>query len=390
MSNYLQQVRDRLISYRDNFQTELTESEFHTIANLLHKLDHTAIDIAVFGMVSRGKTSLLNALLGQKLGKTSALNGTTTEVTRYSSDLAARSKINLNFIDTQGIDEVGGENRAEFALTEATKADLILFVIAGDITRLEQEAIADLQRFYKPILLVFNKTDLYSDSDRISIHQALQNEIMKEIISPEEIVLVAAEPKPIKVRLQYADGNSSREVWENPPPNLQDLKARVLELLNTEGRELLAVNVLRSLLEIQVSVTQRHLHKLQASTAITALIFMSEAFSLLISPTRWLDAAISIFLNGILIVWAINKYAVPKKYLWFLLVFAIAIASSLWSEFPYIQILWTGLGVFCLFNGVMRSLQHGLASKNLGVKGLLAEVIANVPPNSILQRFQKI
>jgi small GTP-binding protein len=275
MKDCLHLLRDRLTNYRNLFQKELTESELVEILGLEEKLDKSAIAIAVFGMVSRGKSSLINALLGQKLSETGATHGTTKDVAVYAWD--AGGKIQLRLIDTQGIDEIGGEIRGEMALEAAKQADLILFVIAGDMTRLEQEVIASLQKFYKPILLIFNKTDLYPECDRNAIHSALQNIEVQKLISPQEIVLTSAEPKPFKVRLQYSDGRDSLEVWEQPKPHIQSLKERILALLNTEGKELLAVNVLRSLLETQKTVTQRHVQKLQASTAIAALVFIVEA-----------------------------------------------------------------------------------------------------------------
>ena len=39
----------------------------------------------------------------------------------------------------------------------ADEADLILFVISEDITRSEYEALLDLKKALKPIILVFNK-----------------------------------------------------------------------------------------------------------------------------------------------------------------------------------------------------------------------------------------
>ena len=402
MQDYPQQVRDRLTSYRNLFQKELTESELANILALEEKLDKGAIAIAVFGMVSKGKTSLLNALLGQKLGETGAIHGITRDVAIYewrnSSTATAltqgneKQKIQLRLIDTQGIDEVGGEVRGQMALEAAKQAELILFVIAGDMTRLEQEAIAQLQTFYKPILLVFNKIDLYSEGDRFAIHGALQNEELRQLISPQEIVLTSAEPKPVKVRLQYSDGRDSQEVWEQPQPDIHALKKRILDLLNFEGKELLAVNVLRSLLEIQNVVTQRHIQKLQASTAIAALVFMAEAIGVLLSPLRWFDSLISLSCSSLFVIWIIGKYPVQKKYLWLILIVAIASligGLGINNEITrYGQILCTGLGLSLLFNGIVTDIEQSQASGKLGAKTLIKEIIASVPEQSILRRFQ--
>ncbi len=402
MQDYPQQVRDRLTSYRNLFQKELTESELANILALEEKLDKGAIAIAVFGMVSKGKTSLLNALLGQKLGETGAIHGITRDVAIYewrnSSTATAltqgneKQKIQLRLIDTQGIDEVGGEVRGQMALEAAKQAELILFVIAGDMTRLEQEAIAQLQTFYKPILLVFNKIDLYSEGDRFAIHGALQNEELRQLISPQEIVLTSAEPKPVKVRLQYSDGRDSQEVWEQPQPDVQALKKRILDLLNFEGKELLAVNVLRALLEIQNAVTQRYIQKLQASTAIASLVFMAEAIGVLLSPLRWLDSLISLSCSSLFVIWIIGKYPVQKKYLWLILIVAIASligGLGINNEITrYGQILCTGLGLSLLFNGIVTDIEHSRASGKLGAKTLIKEIVASVHEQSILRRFQ--
>ena len=392
MQDYPQQVRDRLSNYRNLFQKELTESELLEILALEEKLDKSAIAIALFGMVSRGKSSLINALLGQQLSETGATHGTTKDVAVYAWD--AGGKIQLRLIDTQGIDEIGGEIRGELALESAKQADLILFVIAGDMTRLEQEAIANLQKSYKPILLIFNKTDLYPKCDRNAIHQALQNIEMQKLISPQEIVLTSAEPKPFKVRLQYSDGRDSQEVWEKPKPDIQSLKERILDLLNTEGKELLAVNVLRSLLEIQNAVTQRHIQKLQASTAIAALVFISEAIGMLLSPLRWVDGLISGIFTGLFVSWMIGKYPSQKKYLWLMVILAIAVFAGglgINNEVAhYLQIVGAGLSLLLLFKSLIADIDQSRASGNLGAKTLITEIIRDVPEGSILKRFRNI
>ena len=390
MQDYPQQVRDRITSYRNLFKQELTESELAEIFTLEEKLDQSTIAIALFGMVSRGKSSLINALLGQKLSETGATHGTTKDIALYTWD--AGGKIQLRLIDTQGIDEVGGKIRGELALEAAEQADLILFAIAGDLTRVEQEAIANLQKTYKPILLVFNKIDLYPECDRNSIHSALQNVEMRKLISPQEIVLTSASPKPVKVRLQYSDGRDSQEVWEQPQPDVQSLQQRILDLLNTEGKELLAVNVLRSLLEIQNAVTQRHIQKLHASTAIAALVFIVEAIGMLISPSRWVDGLLSGGLSGLFVIWAIGKYPSQKKYLWLIMIFAIAVFAGglgLNNEFArYTQIIGSGLSLLFLFKSLITDIGQSRASGKLGAKTLIAKIIRSVPEGSILRRFQ--
>ncbi|MGB8698531.1 MAG: Era-like GTP-binding protein, partial [Thermosynechococcaceae cyanobacterium] len=147
------------------------ETELQQLQVMLDKIEQQVVHIAVFGMVSRGKSSLLNALLGQPVFATGPLHGVTrnrqqaswhieptlagTNAVRVSLPGSGQSRIEL--IDTPGLDEIDGETREILARDIAQQADLILFVAAGDITRIEYDALADLRQASKPMLLVFNK-----------------------------------------------------------------------------------------------------------------------------------------------------------------------------------------------------------------------------------------
>src|SRR3954471_4112121 len=51
--------------------------ELRQLRDLSKKLDENSVEIAAFGMVSRGKSSVLNALLGRDVFKTGNTHGTT-------------------------------------------------------------------------------------------------------------------------------------------------------------------------------------------------------------------------------------------------------------------------------------------------------------------------
>src|SRR5690606_21849238 len=51
--------------------------ELSRLRDLAAKLDETTVEIVAFGMVSRGKSSVLNALLGRDLFEVGATHGTT-------------------------------------------------------------------------------------------------------------------------------------------------------------------------------------------------------------------------------------------------------------------------------------------------------------------------
>jgi hypothetical protein len=225
------------------------EARLRKLRHLQSKLDQKRLTIAIFGMVNRGKSAVLNALMGQSLLETGPLNG----VTRKPCTLAWQphdpdgSSIpelyRVDLVDTPGLNEVEGEVREQLAWSVAERADLILFVIAGDLTQIEYQALLELRALHKPILLVFNKIDLYPEQDRQSIYAQITSAELRQLVSPAEIVLVAAAPKPVRVRIHWPDGQISYE-WEQPEPQINQLQDKIKSILKQEGAALLGLNVL--------------------------------------------------------------------------------------------------------------------------------------------------
>jgi uncharacterized protein len=54
---------------------------------------------------------------------------------------------------------------------------------------------------------------------------------------------VAAEPLPVRLRVEYPDGRVEHQ-WETPAPQIAALESKILTILAQEGRSLLALNAL--------------------------------------------------------------------------------------------------------------------------------------------------
>lgn len=235
------------------------EPEIDGLETMLDRLDRLVVYIAAFGMVGRGKSSVLNALLGQTVFETGPIHGVTRsrqsanwsvthesiqgsdrDILRVALPGAGNSQIEL--IDTPGIDEVNGEAREALARQVAQQADLILFIVSGDMTKVEYEALSQLREVSKPILLVFNKIDQYPDADRMAIYRKIRDERVREILSPDEIVMAAASPL-IARAVRRADGGMSAQLSYGEP-QVGDLKLKILEILHREGKSLVALNTM--------------------------------------------------------------------------------------------------------------------------------------------------
>ncbi len=245
--------------------------ELETLKSALEKLDRGIIRIAAFGLVSRGKSAVINALLGQKVLQTGPLHGITQWPRAVHWTPNPDGKVQVELIDTPGLDEIQGQARAQMAREVASQADLILFVVAGDITRTEYQALCELRQSHKPLILVFNKSDLYPEKDRAAIYRQLQqlgtgkprDRSLQDTLSPDEIVTIAAEPTPLAVRVEWPDGTVTEE-WETPPPQIDELKQKILTLLNREGRSLLALNALFQAQNAEARIAQKTLDLRQA------------------------------------------------------------------------------------------------------------------------------
>ena len=234
------------------------EAEITGLEATLDKLDTATVQLAVFGMVGRGKSSLLNALVGQPLFETGPLHGVTQVMQRVewrpqigeeaTDDATVRVSLpglgqsRIELVDTPGLDEIDGHDRAELAQRIARRSDLILFVISGDLTQLEFEALSQIREAGKPIVLVFNKVDRYPDADRQAIYAQVRDRRVRDLLSPDQIVMTAASPLVAR-GIQQEDG-SVRVELQPGIPRVDDLKLKILEILHREGKSLVALNSL--------------------------------------------------------------------------------------------------------------------------------------------------
>jgi hypothetical protein len=241
--SHLDQARDSLeLLLQDTrlppeVRAELAD-DFSQVQAMLDKLEHDHIHIAVLGRVSVGKSSVLNALIGERRFTTSALHGETkhSEMAHWDEQESGA----LFLIDTPGINEIDGEARERMAHEVSQRSDLVLFVIDGDMTDSEYTALQQLAREHRPLLLVLNKCDRYSTAQRRQLRDSLLARL-KHIINPKNLVEVSADPPPRTVITVDADGQETES--ERPStPDVTALKDRIWEILEAEGKTLAALN----------------------------------------------------------------------------------------------------------------------------------------------------
>ncbi|TVQ10251.1 MAG: DUF697 domain-containing protein [Leptolyngbya sp. DLM2.Bin27] len=289
------------------------------LQSLSAKLESRCLRVAVFGLVSRGKSAVINALVGENLLETGPLHGVTRwpRSVYWQPKLAADQPWQIELIDTPGLDEVGGDGRAEMAQTVATQADLIVFVVAGEITRLEYEALLALQQGQKPLLLVFNKIDLYPEIDRQAVYHTLQR--LRHQLGPasstqlvvDEVVMVAASPAPLRVQVEWPDGRTATD-WEPQPAQIEPLKSALLAIVAQDGPALVALNALRQarLIEGDMVGHVTQLHRDRADDTIWQFA-KYKAAAVALNPIAGLDLLGGVVIDLVMIRTLARLYGFP-------------------------------------------------------------------------------
>ena len=403
--------------------------ELEVLSSALTKLEQGVIRIAAFGLVSRGKSAVLNALLGQKILQTGPLNGVTQWPRSVRWTAGTNSKVQVELIDTPGLDEIAGQARAQMAADVARQADLILFVVAGDITQTEYQALCELRQAQKPLILVFNKIDLYPDTDRQAIYQHLQqlgtgsatDRRLQRLLSADEIVMVAAEPTPTEVRVEWSNGEVTTE-WETPPPQVDELKQKILTILNREGRSLLALNALLQVKAAEAAIAHKTVASRQQQAEDLIWQFTKyKALAVALNPIALLDLLGGVVADLALIRSLARLYGLPMTgfeaaKLLRTIVFSsgglllselgsglvlglgkstAAIASgenptniSAYAGAAVTQAGIAGYGAYAVGKAAQAYLERGCTWGQLGPSTVIQEILQQVEPQTILYRLR--
>ncbi len=194
------------------------------VEDLSVALDRSNLNIAITGTKKTGKTTLKTLLEARSIDSSISFQETIPCLQESSDDNALIAEI-------------------------ANQSDLVLFLCTGDITDSELQIIQQLKDSCQPQLLVFNKQDSYQAEERDYLAQNLQQRV-KEIILPENIVLAATAPNPIKVIQQQIDG-SETEYLETQIPQLTNLTNRLTSIVTEEKERLIWTTTWRQTIKLK-------------------------------------------------------------------------------------------------------------------------------------------
>ena len=271
----------------------------------LDRLQQRRLRVAVFGRVGVGKSSLLNALLGQAAFATDVAHGCTRhqEARAWDQPIAGLAQVEL--VDTPGIDEIAAAARARLAARVALSSDLVLLVLDGDLTSVEHDALAPLLASGKPLLLVLNRCDCWSEQQQTALIASIQRRL-PVAARHLELIPVAAAPRQPEL---LADGRV-RSVTQ--PPRVNPLRRALVDLLEQHGELLLALNALAGAERFHLALQRWRLGaSRQAAQSLIGRFAAIKATGVAANPLVLLDLAGGLACDTALVLQLCQLYDLP-------------------------------------------------------------------------------
>ena len=208
------------------------------VHHVAQKNQNRTLEIVAFGTISSGKSSLLNALAGRDLFLTDPRGGTTLR--RNELPWPGMDKVTL--VDTPGLGEVDGEDRATTAAEAAKDADLVLVVVDGPLRDTEHQLLEALGKMEKRILVCLNKEDWYDDRGRNALVAQIVEQVQPHVLEEDVVPVRSAPTKRSRIRI-LSDGSETQEQVD-VASDIEPLADRMLRIVEREGQELLLANLL--------------------------------------------------------------------------------------------------------------------------------------------------
>lgn len=147
--------------------------------------------IGFFGRTNVGKSTIVNALVGQDISIVSSQSGTTTDVVKKNMELFGYGAVVV--VDTAGLDDKTtlGEQRVKATMHALTQMDLAVLVISDNVfAESENFFVERCKKYDIPVVIVYNKSDITPANEEIKgkISLELENHSAESMLSLSNII----------------------------------------------------------------------------------------------------------------------------------------------------------------------------------------------------------
>ena len=202
------------------------DAAMHELQELARRRQLEIIHLALFGEISSGKSSLINALLPGARVETDVIGGTTTTIEHYHWQ--RESGDTLVLVDVPGLNQMDREYD-RMVMDEAQRAHVVIFVCEGDLTSDEYTALQPLLKLNKPLIVAFNKLDRYSRHDR----QQIRRRLAERFASSPQVTIAGIATRPTRRVIRVGPDGTEHEEEQYLPPQIDELRAAVQSTLDS-------------------------------------------------------------------------------------------------------------------------------------------------------------
>jgi small GTP-binding protein len=273
----------------------------------LARLQQRWARVVVFGRVGVGKSSLLNALLGQERFATDVAHGCTRrqESHPWSTERPFGSLAGVDLVDTPGIDEIAAAGRERLARRVAIGADVVVLVLDGDLSAVEREALDTLLVAGKPLLLVLNRCDRWPEAELPELLASIRRRLPA---GAAELTPLAVAAAPRRAQL-LGDGRVRSEAG---PPQVEPLRQALTDLLIRHGELLMALSALQAADRFSQALHRSRLrHGRRHAQALIGRFAAVKATGVATNPLPLLDLAGGLACDSALVLQLCQLYGLP-------------------------------------------------------------------------------
>ncbi len=212
-----------------------TAAAHKELQELAQRQQSGSVHLCFFGEVSSGKSSLIKALVPEAKVVISAVGGSTVDIRHYRWRNDDGTQILLTDVPGTGGVEGGLDTVAE---EEARRAQLVLFVCDGDLTRAEKKSLEWLLALGKSMVLILNKSDRYSNEEQAVIMERLLDHLSdlgSELVKDRVVAVTAGGQADVVER--SSDG-TEQVVRRDRPADIGVLVVAINRLLGESAAEL--------------------------------------------------------------------------------------------------------------------------------------------------------
>ncbi len=274
----LRAVLQRLAETFERFGADVDPADQRTLRETLLHLEELFL-IVVAGEFNSGKSSFLNALLGEQVlpeGVTpttdaitllqhgdetaSQIRSSGLRLTTYPAEVLRQ----LTIVDTPGTNAVIRQHE-QLTREFIPRADLVLFTTSADrpFTESERGFLELIKEWGKKIVIVLNKIDILNEQEREQVLGFIRENARTLLGVTPEIFAVSARQA---MRARQADGEERDRLWE--ASNFGELEHYILDTLDEETRVRLKLlsplGVAQRLTGKYLGVTESRLETLRA------------------------------------------------------------------------------------------------------------------------------